>query len=142
MTSNKSREGVHLRTDSSSQRQCHTSYFTPPAECTSRLGWTAGLDIDANPHFFRKTSIICTIGPNTNSPEMIVTLREAGMNIVRLNFSHGSHEVYERNNNFTTHISITLRLLKMFARVIRLARIFAQLPSLLILRGQRSVLEI
>jgi len=33
-------------------------------------------------------------GPKTNSPEMIAKLRKAGMNIVRMNFSHGSHEVY------------------------------------------------
>ena len=32
-------------------------------------------------------------GPKTNSPEMIGKLRAAGMNIVRMNFSHGSYEV-------------------------------------------------
>lgn len=33
-------------------------------------------------------------GPKTNSPEMIAKLRKAGMNIVRMNFSHGSYEVH------------------------------------------------
>lgn len=33
------------------------------------------------------------LGPKTNSVEMIAKLRKAGMNIVRMNFSHGSYEV-------------------------------------------------
>jgi pyruvate kinase len=59
----------------------------------TKISWIAGLDPDVNPNSIRKTSIICTIGPNTNSVEKMIALRKAGMNIVRLNFSHGSHEV-------------------------------------------------
>lgn len=42
----------------------------------------------------RRTKIICTVGPATSSFERLQTLVEAGMNVARLNFSHGSHEFH------------------------------------------------
>ncbi|MBI2421667.1 MAG: pyruvate kinase [Candidatus Hydrogenedentes bacterium] len=48
----------------------------------------------------RRTKIVCTIGPASSSDEGISNLIQAGMNVARLNFSHGSHahhrKVYER----------------------------------------------
>jgi pyruvate kinase len=44
----------------------------------------------------QKTRIICTIGPATESYEMLQKLYEAGMNIVRLNMSHGDHDSHAR----------------------------------------------
>lgn len=40
----------------------------------------------------RRTKIICTIGPKSSSTEMLATLAAGGMNVARLNMSHGDHE--------------------------------------------------
>ena len=44
----------------------------------------------------RKAKIVCTIGPATDSPDLLDRLIESGMDAARLNFSHGSHESHGR----------------------------------------------
>ncbi len=44
----------------------------------------------------RKTKIVCTIGPASESEDMLTQLCMAGMNVARLNFSHGSHEEHAK----------------------------------------------
>jgi len=40
----------------------------------------------------RKTKIVCTLGPAANDKETLIKLAEAGMDVARLNFSHGNHQ--------------------------------------------------
>lgn len=40
----------------------------------------------------KKTKIVCTIGPASDSEDMMYRLYQAGMNVIRVNFSHGTHE--------------------------------------------------
>ncbi|GGK71109.1 pyruvate kinase [Mangrovihabitans endophyticus] len=44
----------------------------------------------------RRVKIVCTMGPATSSPERVRGLVEAGMDVARLNFSHGSHEDHRK----------------------------------------------
>ncbi|HYL64717.1 MAG TPA: pyruvate kinase [Candidatus Methylomirabilis sp.] len=46
---------------------------------------------------FRHSKIVCTIGPATRSPRMMLRLLQAGMDVARLNFSHGTHAEHAQN---------------------------------------------
>src|SRR5689334_18087397 len=39
-----------------------------------------------------RAKIVCTLGPASSTPERVGELIDSGMNVARLNFSHGSHE--------------------------------------------------
>jgi len=56
----------------------------------------------------RCTKIVCTIGPATSSDERLRALIEAGMDVARLNFSHGSHE---------SHSQVILRIRRLSAEM-------------------------
>lgn len=46
---------------------------------------------------FRRTKIVATQGPACSTPEVLDALIEAGVDVFRLNFSHGTHETHEQN---------------------------------------------
>jgi pyruvate kinase len=64
----------------------------------------------------RRTKIVCTIGPATNSEERLEALIRAGMNVARLNFSHGKQEehatVIERIRAISTRLGYPIAILQ------------------------------
>lgn len=67
-----------------------------------------------------KTKIVCTIGPASSSEEMIRKLMLTGMNVARINFSHG---------NFESHSEVLQRVRKVAAELNRTVAILADLPG-------------
>jgi pyruvate kinase len=67
-----------------------------------------------------KTKIVCTIGPASDSPEILEKMILAGMNVVRLNFSHG---------DFSSHKGIIDRVRAAERKTGRHVAIMADLPG-------------
>ena len=53
----------------------------------------------------RNAKIICTIGPASDSEKMLTQLAESGMDVARLNFSHGTYEEHSNKINLIRKIS-------------------------------------
>lgn len=91
----------HRHLSTSSLRLLPKLYYPPilkprnSIDMNSRLQRLINLQYTPKPNDLRKTSIIGTIGPASNSVDIITDLRKAGLNIVRMNFSHGSYEFHE-----------------------------------------------
>ena len=58
----------------------------------------------------RKTKIICTIGPACENEEILTQMCQAGMNVARLNFSHGTHEEQQRKIDLIKKVREKLEL--------------------------------
>ena len=58
----------------------------------------------------RKTKIICTIGPSSESPEVFRAMCLAGLNVARLNFSHGTHEEHQKKIDMIKAVRAELNL--------------------------------
>jgi len=61
-----------------------------------------------SPQPLRRTKIVATIGPATNTPDVLRSLIEAGATTLRLNFSHGSHADHQSNIKLIRQISFEL----------------------------------
>jgi len=63
-------------------------------QASTQVDYTSNLDIYSKANRMRLSGIVCTIGPVSRSPETLLELIENGMNVARMNFSHGSHEYH------------------------------------------------
>lgn len=64
------------------------------ADQGSLLDHLSALDIDSHPAYPSLTSIVCTIGPASREVPVLVEMMKSGMNVVRLNFSHGTYDYH------------------------------------------------
>jgi pyruvate kinase len=95
---------------------------------------------------FRSAKIVCTLGPASNSSEMIVRLMHAGMDVARLNFSHGTHEDHARTIKRVREASARLSkpigiLADLQGPKIRTGALKGQQPVQLV-KGQRFTISI
>jgi len=58
------------------------------------VDYVSELDVMSRAARVRLSGIVCTIGPVSRDPEFLYDMMEAGMNIARMNFSHGTHEYH------------------------------------------------
>ncbi len=58
----------------------------------------------------RKTKIVCTIGPASETEEILTGLCKAGMNVARLNFSHSTHEEHQRRIDLIKKVRSELKV--------------------------------
>ncbi len=70
--------------------------------------------------FKNKTKLVCTIGPASDSPEMLEKMIQAGMNVARLNFSHG---------DFSGHAEVIKKIRAAAIKTKRRIAILADLPG-------------
>ncbi|XP_027193260.1 pyruvate kinase isozyme G, chloroplastic isoform X2 [Cicer arietinum] len=68
--------------------------------CTNSFPYNRITEEQPNSNSDTKTKIICTIGPSTSSRDMIWKLAQTGMNVARLNMSHGDHKSHQKTIDF------------------------------------------
>ena len=70
----------------SGQRKAHMA--------STMVDYQSQLDVMSRAARARLSGIVCTIGPVSRDPDFLFDMMEAGMNIARMNFSHGTHEYH------------------------------------------------
>jgi pyruvate kinase len=58
----------------------------------------------------RRTKIVCTLGPASTNREMLLRMFKSGMNVARLNFSHGTHETHKKSIELIKEVREELKM--------------------------------
>ncbi len=97
----------HDRTQPTSKKHSVKSNAAYDLKVT-QLVHNTNLDIYKRARLTRRSGVVCTIGPASKSVEMLTKLMTAGLNVVRLNFSHGTHDYHastiENARNAALHL--------------------------------------
>jgi len=92
--------GVNYGEGSSILEKCNVPAGQERArESNTNIEYVSNLNMYSTANKMRLSGIVCTIGPVSRSPEVLLELIENGMNIARMNFSHGSHEYHGETIN-------------------------------------------
>lgn len=75
------------------RNRSHFAYANVPQSAAFRC-LSMAIQTQINLLKYRRTKIVATVGPASNSPEMLKQLIESGVNVFRLNMSHGEHEAH------------------------------------------------
>ena len=59
---------------------------------------------------YKKTKIVCTLGPSSNTPDILAKMIQAGMNVARFNFSHGSHAEHKQRIEMVRNVARNLNV--------------------------------
>jgi len=91
---------------------------------------------------YNKTKIVATVGPASNSKEMLRALVKEGVDVFRLNFSHGSHEDHQKVVNFVREINQELGTTVSLLQDLQgpKIRVNDMEPNIVIERGQELVI--
>merc|ERR1711936_980020 len=66
------------------------------ASASTMVDYMSEFDVLSRAARVRLSGVVCTIGPVSRDPEFLYDMMEAGMNIARMNFSHGTHEYHKQ----------------------------------------------
>ncbi|KAL0270856.1 UNVERIFIED_CONTAM: hypothetical protein PYX00_008129 [Menopon gallinae] len=103
-----------LKRMSEAKMDCPTKMQIKAGDAASNLEHMCALNINCRANFVRLSGIICTIGPASRDPAILEKMMETGMNVARLNFSHGTHEYHaETIKNIRTAVQNYSRKLGM-----------------------------
>ena len=100
---------------------------TKATKSTTTVDYLSGLDILSPGAPVRLSGIVCTIGPASKATDFLVQMIDVGMNVARMNFSHGSYEYH--GDTIANCRYARIKLQKKFPPFDDYSELIAKIPS-------------